>query len=272
MVTIAIPFYNAEDYLKEAIDSVLWQTYSDWKLILIDDGSNDNSLEIANKYKGIDERISVHSDGKNKNLGYRLNEISSLTDTEYLARMDADDIMHPEKIEKQMKVLLANSEIDVLGTNAYSINEKNEVVGIKINIGRTEIVPCKTFIHPTIIGKTQWFKEHPYNVNAVRIEDTELWMRSEKESKFMMLTEPLFFYREYGGGYYKKYVKSLPSIWKMAKVNQLKKSYINLYIRNCVAAVVYYIFNKLGIESKLIVKRNDVLLPLTNYKEYVTKS
>ena len=70
-----------------------------------------------------------------------------------------------------MKVLLANPEIDVLGTNAYSINERNEVVGIRINIGRTEIVPCKTFIHPTIIGKTQWFKEHPYNVNAVRVED-----------------------------------------------------------------------------------------------------
>jgi glycosyltransferase involved in cell wall biosynthesis len=61
MVTIAIPFYNAENYLKEAIDSVLWQTYSDWKLILIDDGSNDNSLEIANKYKGVDATHRVRA-------------------------------------------------------------------------------------------------------------------------------------------------------------------------------------------------------------------
>src|SRR5690606_21713898 len=110
MVTIAIPFYNGEKYLELAIQSALAQTYTGWKLILLDDGSTDNSLAIANEYKKKDARIKVYSDGQNKNLGYRLNQIPELVDTKYLARMDADDIMHPKRIETQLRILEENPE------------------------------------------------------------------------------------------------------------------------------------------------------------------
>ncbi len=121
-VTIAIPFYNAEAYFEMAILSVLSQTFVDFTLLLIDDGSTDSSLKIAEKYLS-DKRVKIISDGKNINLGNRLNSIPAMTETTFLARMDADDIMHPQRIEKQINILKNNPEIDVLGTNAYSIDE-----------------------------------------------------------------------------------------------------------------------------------------------------
>lgn len=231
LVTIAIPFYNAEFFLAKAIDSVLWQTYTNWQLILLDDGSTDSSLTIANAYAAKDKRITVISDGQNKNLGFRLNQIPFLVTTEYLARMDADDIMHPERIEKQINTLIKYPEIDVLGTNAYTINEKDEVVGMRQIFDQTvKLKKVKGFTHPTIMAKTEWFKNNPYNAQAVRIEDAELWYRTRDNSNFMILMEPLLFYREFGGDYYKKYIKVVPSLIKL----------VNKYKYNFFGVVYYY--------------------------------
>jgi len=269
IVTIAIPFYNAEEYLAQAIDSVLWQTYENWQLILLDDGSTDDSLVLAEEYAKNDNRIKVYSDGENKNLGFRLNQITSLVKTEYLARMDADDIMHPEKIEKQFQVLLNHPEIDVLGTNAYSIDENNNVVGIRLENNNEEIITVNTFIHPTIMAKRQWFLLNPYDVNAVRIEDIELWMRSKDNSNFKCLTEPLFFYREFGGEYYKKYLKSLPSFWNLVKKYKFNKTYVKLLLKNYLGTIVYFIYNKIGKENSLILRRNQKIVKPKYFKEYL---
>lgn len=269
MISIVIPFYNAEKYLTKAIDSVIWQTYHDYKLILLDDGSTDSSLKIAKEYAEHDHRIKVISDGENRNLGFRLNQIPYLVDTKYLARMDADDIMHPERIEKQIKTLESNPQIDVLGTNAYSIDENDFVVGIRIKPSNEILRKVNTFIHPTIVAKTEWFKKNPYNVQAVRVEDIELWMRTSEKYNFQMLSEPLFFYREFGGGYYKKYMKSIPCLGKMVLNNNFKIKYILLFLKTLMATIVYFLYSKLQIENKLIVGRNEVLLNPKKYQDYV---
>ena len=268
-VTIAIPFFNAEKYLSQAIDSIIFQTYCDWELLLVDDGSTDSSVSIAEEYQKKDDRIKLYTDGENKNLGFRLNEIPKLVTTEYLVRMDADDIMHPKKIEKQLDALLHYPEIDVLGTNAYSIDEDNNVVGIRLNISKEEIIPVETFIHPTIMARTSWFLSNPYDVTAVRVEDIELWIRSKDKSKFYILTEPLFFYREFGGGYYKKYLKSLPSFWNLVMKNNFKKVYLLLFIKNIIGTIVYFVYDKLGKEHYLILKRNQKILKPISYKQYI---
>lgn len=268
-ITIAIPFYNADLFLSQAIESVICQTYSDWKLLLIDDGSTDSSLEIANKYAKTDDRITVYSDGENKNLGFRLNQIPYLVNTKYLARMDADDIMHPQKIEKQIKTLENNPQIDVLGTNAYSIDENDYVIGIRVKPSGKNLRKVNSFIHPTIVAKTEWFKKNPYNVQAVRVEDIELWMRTSEKYNFEMLNEPLFFYREFGGGYYKKYMKSISSLGKMVLNNNFKIKYILLFLKTLMATIVYFLYSKLQMENKLIVGRNEVLLNPKKYQYYV---
>ncbi|MCA4806983.1 glycosyltransferase family 2 protein [Myroides odoratimimus] len=268
MITIAIPFYNAEKYLAEAINSVLNQSYREYILLLVDDGSTDSSLEIANSFANKDTRIQVFSDGKNRNLGYRLNQIPMLCKTEYLARMDADDIMHPLRIERQIKVLKEDSDIDVLGTNAYTINEKNEVNGLRFKT-LEGIIRCDSFIHPTIMAKTQWFLDNKYDVMAVRIEDAELWYRASKISNFKVLLEPLFFYREFGHDYYKKYFATLESggylINKYNKDTYWQKFFFKLRLK----AFVYKAFSFLNKEQVLISRRNEVqfksLKDYTNY-------
>ena len=122
-VTIAIPFYNAEKYLAQAIDSVVWQTYHNWELLLIDDGSTDRSLEIAKEYVLKDKRIKIFSDGDNKNLGYRLNQIPNLVDTLYLARMDADDLMDADRLKIQLDYLKNNISYNFTADKRKGLSE-----------------------------------------------------------------------------------------------------------------------------------------------------
>src|SRR3954468_15780628 len=102
-VTIGLPFVNSGETLPNAIRSVFAQTYDDWELILCDDGSTDISLEIARSVR--DARVRVLSDGKNVGLPCRLNQIAAVARGEMLARMDADDLMHPNRIAAQVALL-----------------------------------------------------------------------------------------------------------------------------------------------------------------------
>ena len=270
-VTIAIPFYNAEKYLEQAILSVLSQTFEDFILLLVDDGSTDSSLKIAQKYQN-DKRVRILSDGKNLSLGNRLNQIPFMTETKFLARMDADDIMHPKRIERQLKILKNHPEIDVLGSNMYSIDENNNVTGKRMDISDDQLVRTHTFSHPTIIAKTEWFKNNLYDVHAIRIEDAELWLRTKDKYTFKVTGEPLLFYREIGNKYYKKYFKGLPGVWYMVKKHKFSASYFIFSIKYLVSCIVYFIFDLFGYESFLIQNRNDIKIKKKNYKFYINQN
>ncbi|MFC6040249.1 glycosyltransferase family 2 protein [Paenisporosarcina macmurdoensis] len=196
-ITIGIPFYDNEKTLEIAIKSVLTQTYQNWELLLVNDGSKDKSIDIAKKFD--DPRIKLLNDGENKGLIYRLNEMIDITKTDYFFRMDSDDIMHPQRIEKQLNFLLENTSIDIVGSSAIIIDEDNQVYGSRfvnndINNKRLTLYFGK-FIHPTIAGKTDWFKKHKYDPLFYRSEDHELWVRTIEESNFYNIKEPLLFYR-----------------------------------------------------------------------------
>lgn len=260
MLTIGIPFYNSEKFLSKAIQSVLKQSYTNWILILVDDGSTDNSLKIAKEFAAKDDRIKVLSDGQNKHLANRLNEIAKLSQTKYLARMDADDIMHPERIEKQLKILEQNPDIDVLGSNAYSIDANDNIQGIRMKIENNQfkLLDCKSFIHPSIIAKTVWFKENPYDEKMVKAQDYELWERTASKSIFKVYTEPLLFYREFGENYYKKYLSGFSSKKYVATKLKSKKLYLESY-KHLAKGLVYYCLNLIGKEDYLL-KNRYVLL------------
>lgn len=267
-ITIAIPFYNAESYFEMAILSVLSQTFTDFTLLLIDDGSTDSSLKIAQKYL-VDKRVKVIADGKNINLGNRLNQIPSLTETKYLARMDADDIMHPERIKKQLEILKNNPDIDVLGTNAYSIDEKNDVVGQRMEASNDSLVSVKTFIHPSIVAKTEWFSKNPYDVLALRVEDSELWLRTCDQYTFKSTSEPLLFYREIGNQYYKKYFKGFSGVLYILRKHKFSIKYWIFSLKYFLVSFIYLIFSFLGLEHILVQKRNKLKLKKKNYSFYI---
>lgn len=256
MISVGIPFFNAQTYLKDAINSVLSQTYQEWELILVDDGSIDNSFEIAREFELQDKRIKVFSDGENRNLANRLNQIAKLASMRYLVRMDADDIMHPQRLQKQFEILENYPNIDVLGTNAYVIDENNLVFGIryKNQVGLSKV---EHFIHPTIMGKKQWFLDNPYDEKAIRIEDAELWYRTKSFSNFMITNEPLLFYREFGNNYYKKYFQANGSAMHILNKYPEDKFWKNFFLSNKVKGSMYKILNVIGKEQVLIDRRNE---------------
>lgn len=263
-ISVGIPFYNAEKYLRYAILSVLNQSFTDFELLLVDDGSNDNSLTIAQSFN--DSRISIFSDGMNKGLSYRLNELVSKAKGTFFARMDADDIMSPDRLKKQVEFLEKQPEIDVVGSKVYTINTQNKVVG-QIQFKRTpnnirDVCHHQCFIHPSVMAKRQWFLDHPYNPSALRIEDFELWSRSIQHSNFFNMSEGLLFYRTEGLPYLGKYLKSnkgerrvLRNIHKKNKAFKCNKYIIKSYIK----CGMYIIFTALHLQNFLVHIRSSKL-------------
>ena len=187
--------------MEDAIKSVLAQTFQNWELILVDDGSTDRSLEIAQSF--VDPRIRIIADGCNRRLPYRLNQIINEAQYEIIARMDADDLMAVDRLEKQIKVLNENPEIDLVVTSLYSIGNKNEILGKRIysnhQMQPKEILQGLTnLLHPSLLARKAWCKRNPYQVNNCLAEDYELWLSAaiKNDFNYVVMQEPLYFYRE----------------------------------------------------------------------------
>lgn len=203
-VTIGIPFYNCENFLETAIICVLSQNYQDWELILVDDGSKDNSLKIAQKYAEKDKRIRVISDGKNKRLPYRLNQIILESNGDYIVRMDADDLMAIDRIEKQIRFLDQNTRFDLVSTGILSIKNDLSLVGyrgskVDKEISLSDAILGTTgIIHASIVARKEWFLRNLYNEKNQLAEDYELWLRAylKNDLRVGFIEDPLYFYRE----------------------------------------------------------------------------
>lgn len=204
LISIGIPFYNAEKYLKFAIQSVIAQSYQNWELILVDDGSSDNSLNIAKYYANRDSRIRLISDGENKKLPARLNQLISESKGAYVARMDADDIMHPQRLEKQLQFLEKNKHYDLVSSGLISIDSQNKVKGFRCvsQLYDEFSSPNLSYpiVHPSIMARKSWYERNQYSLAYPRAEDFELWTRAIKSKDFKMAVLPdlLLYYREEG--------------------------------------------------------------------------
>ncbi|HCT41975.1 MAG TPA: glycosyltransferase family 2 protein [Moraxellaceae bacterium] len=203
-VTIGIPFYNAEKFLLDAIRSVFAQTYKDWELILIDDGSTDRSLDIAMSVD--DPRVRVISDGHNRRLPYRLNQIVAEAQYDYVARMDADDLMARDRIERQVSILMARHDVDIVSTGVCSITNDGFPVGIRCvqqsqRLNLVDVVAGRSgIVHASVVARRSWFLRNPYDTRQILTEDYELWLRAymRGDLRRVILADPLYFYREDG--------------------------------------------------------------------------
>ena len=265
-VSIGIPFYNAQDFLEQAILSVLNQDYKSFELLLIDDGSTDKSLDIAYLFQ--DERIKVIHDGLNKGLSARLNELVALSKGEYFARMDADDIMFPQRISQQLAYLQQHNEVDVVGSSAVTIDIKNKITGIICypehpnNI--SNVIKHQCFIHPSIMAKRSWFVQNPYDEGAIRMEDYNLWMRTFSKYRFYNIAEPLLFYRVSGLPYLDKYLLSMKGERKeLQKNKQIIPNYHVVLLKNYLKCGLYMIFSALHLTNFLLQMRSTKLVQST---------
>ena len=113
-ISILLPTFNASTNLFLAVKSIINQSFKNWTLLILDDGSTDNSLEKINNLT--EERIKIFKNKINKGISYRLNQGIKLSNTKYIARMDSDDIAFPDRFEKQFKFLEKNKNIDLLSS------------------------------------------------------------------------------------------------------------------------------------------------------------
>ncbi|WP_168382154.1 glycosyltransferase family 2 protein [Acinetobacter indicus] len=203
-ISIGISIYNAESYLENTIKCILNQTFKKWELILIDDGSTDNSLKIAKDFAKNDKRIRVLSDGKNKKLAARLNQIIDESSYDYIARMDADDLMALDRLEKQVNFLEKNPNTDLVSTGILSIRNNLQLVGSRITnsnkkISLEDVILGDTgIIHASIIARKSWYIRNRYNEKLVIAQDYALWLHAflKNDLKVGFIEEPLYFYRE----------------------------------------------------------------------------
>lgn len=203
-ISIGIPFYNAENYLADAIRSVFAQTYQDWELILVDDGSTDRSLEIARSIS--DKRVRVISDGINRKLPYRLNQIVAESKFDFIARMDADDLMSPRRLELQLSTLCNEPNIDIVSTGLCSLSNNDSPLGQRIyyrkdNLTLQDMLMGRAgIVHASILARADWFRRNSYDIDQRLTEDYELWLRAFSKGDFNLaiISEPLYYYREEG--------------------------------------------------------------------------
>jgi glycosyltransferase involved in cell wall biosynthesis len=199
-VTVVLPVYNGEATLAVAIQSVFNQTFQDYELLLLDDGSTDNSLRVASMFS--DPRLSILSDGTNRGLAARLNQGIDLARGKYIARMDQDDVCFPERFAKQFAFLEASPDTDLLGCRAIVFRGAQDVVGLMPFHGATHEEICASpwnsvrLAHPTWMGRTKWFRHYRYHIpEVVGADDQELLLRAYPESRYACLDEVLLAYR-----------------------------------------------------------------------------
>lgn len=182
-VSIIMGIYNCTDTLDEAVESILNQTYTNWKMIMCDDGSSDDTYQVAEKYvrKYPDKFILVKNE-KNMGLNYTLNHCLKYADTKYIARMDGDDISLSQRLEKEISFLEKNPDYAIVSTQMEYFDEDG-VFGKNNNSGevRVENIAKGTpFCHaPCMVKKEAYDAVGGYSVSKklLRVEDYELWIK-----------------------------------------------------------------------------------------------
>ena len=198
MISVLLPVYNAGGNLVSAIESILNQTYTNFELIIINDGSTDDSLSILNHYQAIDSRIIVIS-RKNRGLVTSLNELLNLARAPWVARMDQDDICLPQRFEKQLHFLqntgadICGSWIKYFGADNYIFKYYESDEAIKF-----DMLFKSPFAHPTVMMRTDLAKKLGYDIDYEEAEDYDLWIRAAQAGWIMgNVQEVLLNYRRH---------------------------------------------------------------------------
>ncbi len=200
-VSVIMSVYNGEEYLEEAIESVRNQTFKNWELIVINDCSTDSTDKILAGFAAKDERIKVHPNEVNLKLPSSLNKAISLCEGKYIARMDADDICLPERLEKQFEFMEENPDVALSSCRFMTV--KNGVyasggAGGRCDFGalRAMLLVANPILHPGVIAKAEVMKEFNYDPTHTCTEDLQLWTRmAMANQKMKILPECLLIYR-----------------------------------------------------------------------------
>ena len=263
LVTIGIPVFNCGKTILKTMDSVLAQTLQDFEVLIYDDGSTDDTVEQIRGLK--DTRIQLFQEGGNRGIAYRLNQLIDQASGTYFVRMDGDDVMFPERLEKQVTYLQAHPDIDVVGSSAIVIDENDQTLGRRGGSPRAwcqdDLFMTARFIHPTVAGKTDWFKTWRYDEKLSGCEDMDLWIRSFKSSQFGDIPEPLLYYRESLTLRLPTYLRRqrllLKYAWSHVRLMDHRTKILSITGKIVVASMAAIVLHGLGLDEKMIRRRNQ---------------
>ncbi len=189
-----MPCLNAENFISDAIQSVLNQTFSDFELLIINDGSTDHTMNLVKSFN--DKRIII-LEQENQGVAVALNYGLEYAQAPYIARFDADDICFADRLEKQYQFMISNPECVVVGSGAEYIDDSGNYIFTHFPQVNTheeiQSLPCNLcpFIHASVMYKKNPIKKIGYNVNAHSFEDHLLWLRLKHIGKMYNMPEPL---------------------------------------------------------------------------------
>jgi glycosyltransferase involved in cell wall biosynthesis len=198
LVSIVIPVHNGEEYIKEAIDSCLDQTYENQEIIVVDDRSEDSTLDILREYE---ERITVIPVEKQDGLGNVINIGIRASKGEYIARMDADDVMYPTRLEKQLEYMQSNPKCVAVGGQIDIIDKDGNITGhreysVEDRDIKKNIFLFQPFAHPAVVLRKSVLEEVGlYPENIWKVEDVKLFLLLSQKGEFHNIKDTVLKYR-----------------------------------------------------------------------------
>ena len=200
-ISVILSVYNGEAYLAEAIESVRNQTFQNWELVIVNDCSTDGTAAILADFAARDPRIKVHPNEVNLRLPTSLNKAIDLSEGKYIARMDADDICLPDRLQKQYDFMEQHSDVDL--SSCHFLTLKNGVYACGGVGGRCDHAALKAMLlvsnpilHPGVIAKAEVMKQLHYDTTRTCTEDLELWTRMAMQGYTLRIQpECLMIYR-----------------------------------------------------------------------------
>jgi len=219
--------YNGEKYLHEAIDSILNQTFKDFEFLIINDASTDRTAEILQSYQ--DPRIKIVNNEKNMGLTKSLNKGLKLAKGEYIARMDADDISMPNRLDTQYAYMKSNPDLAICASSYEQIDKnRNTIRIIKRYLGCEQLYYFLTFAnwlaHSTVfLRKTMILKLNGYNDQLMQAQDYDLWYRVSRIGKVIQIGEILLRLRTHQNNMSSKYKNSQKYIANLVALRNIKQ-------------------------------------------------
>ncbi len=229
LISVVMPTYNAREFLIQAIKSVLSQSYKNFEFIIVDDCSLDNSYQIIEKYQKIDPRIKLFQNKKHQGVGFTLNQAINQSKGQFITRMDADDIMLPFRLEKQVNYFNKNIEVVCLGSWMKEINEKNEIIGKRITPLTHNEIYEKMFYemaiqNPTLmINKNLVPKDFQWCKTDGILDDLDLLFKLLQFGQFANINEYLMLYRIHNNNLSLKNIKQTFKEALAIRQNAIKK-------------------------------------------------
>jgi glycosyltransferase involved in cell wall biosynthesis len=197
-----MPVRNVQGTIDATVRSIVAQTFKEWELVVVDDGSTDGTVQRLEAWAGLDDRIRPFVDGRWLGTSVRRNEGARHSRAPIIAQMDGDDICYPRRLETQLEYLRENPDVDVVGAGTMVFTSDGTARGPRGRPGGHEELTANPLLNgiplagPTWMGRRSWFLKFPYDPRARNCEDWEVLLRGYTASRYANLPDVLLGYRE----------------------------------------------------------------------------